>query len=41
MRTLMLEWTEEFVVGTKTAEEVTFSMEARMRRMLQEAGVVR
>ena len=40
-RTLQLDWQEEFFIGTKTAEEVTFSMEARMRRTLQEAGVIR
>jgi hypothetical protein len=41
MRTLSVEWQEEFFLSTKTAEEVTFSMEARMRRTLQEAGVIR
>jgi hypothetical protein len=41
VRTLQLEWTEEYFIGTKTAEEVTFSIEARMRRTLQEAGVIR
>lgn len=41
MRTLEIEWSEEFDLATKTAEEVTFSMESRMRRALQEAGVVR
>jgi len=41
VRTLQIEWMEEYFVGTKTAEEVTFSMEARMRRTLQEAGVIR
>jgi hypothetical protein len=41
MRTLQLEWTEDFYLGSKTAEEVTFSIEARMRRVLQEAGVVK
>jgi hypothetical protein len=40
-RTLQIEWHEEFYLGTKTAEEITFSMEARMRRILQEAGVIR
>lgn len=40
-RTLQIEWHEEFYLGARTAEEVTFSMEARMRRILQEAGVVR
>jgi hypothetical protein len=40
-RTLQLEWHEEFYLGAKTAEEVTFSMEARMRRILQEAGIIR
>ncbi len=40
-RTLQIEWQEEFYLGTKTAEEITFSMEARMRRILQEAGVIR
>lgn len=40
-RTLQLEWYEEYYLGTKTPEEVTFSMEARMRRILQEAGVIR
>jgi hypothetical protein len=41
VRTLQVEWQEEFYLGTKTAEEVTFSMEARMRRTLQEAGIVK
>jgi hypothetical protein len=41
VRTLQIEWTEEYFIGTKTAEEVTFSIEARMRRTLQEAGVVK
>jgi len=41
VRTLQIEWLEEYYIGTKTAEEVTFSIEARMRRTLQEAGVVR
>jgi hypothetical protein len=41
VRTLQIEWMEEFFVGTKTAEEVTFSIEARMRRTLQDAGVVK
>jgi hypothetical protein len=41
VRTLQIDWQEEFFIGTKTAEEVTFSMEARMRRMLQEAGVIK
>jgi hypothetical protein len=40
-RTLQIEWAEDFYLGAKTAEEVTFSMEARMRRTLQEAGVIR
>jgi hypothetical protein len=40
-RTLQIDWAEEYFIGTKTAEEVTFSMEARMRRTLQEAGVIR
>lgn len=41
MKTLQLEWMEEFDLSTTTAETVTFSMESRMRRMLQEAGVIR
>jgi hypothetical protein len=41
VRTLQIEWVEEFFLETKTAEEVTFSIEARMRRTLQEAGVVK
>ena len=41
VRTLQIEWMEEYLIGTKTAEEVTFSMEARMRRTLQEAGVIK
>ena len=41
MRTLQIEWQEEFDLATKTAEEVTFSIESRMRRTLQEAGVIR
>ena len=41
LRTLQIEWQEEFDLATKTAEEVTFSIEARMRRTLQEAGVIR
>ncbi len=41
MRTLQIEWQEEFDLATKTAEEVTFSMESRMRRTLQEAGIIR
>jgi len=41
MRTLSLEWSEDFDLTKKTAEEVTFSIEARMRRTLQEAGIVR
>jgi len=40
-RTLQIEWQEEFFLATKTAEEVTFSLESRMRRTLQEAGVIR
>jgi hypothetical protein len=40
-RTLQIEWSEEFYLATKTAEEVTFALESRMRRVLQEAGVVR
>jgi hypothetical protein len=40
-RTLQIEWHEEFYLGMKTAEEVTFSIEARMRRILQEAGVIK
>lgn len=40
-RSLQIEWQEEFYLGMKTAEEITFSMEARMRRTLQEAGVIR
>ncbi len=41
MRTLQIEWQEEFDMAIKTAEEVTFSIESRMRRTLQEAGVIR
>ncbi len=40
-RTLQIEWREEFYLETKTAEEVTFSMEARMGRILREAGVIK
>ena len=41
MRTLEITWQEEFDLATKTAEEVTFSLESRMRRTLQQAGLVR
>ena len=41
VKTLQIEWQEEFDLATKTAEEVTFSIESRMRRTLQEAGVIR
>ena len=41
MRTLVVEWSEDFDLATRTAEEVTFSLEARMRRVLQEAGLIR
>lgn len=41
VRTLSIEWAEEYFMGTKTAEEVTFSMEARMRRILLEAGIIK
>lgn len=41
MRTLQIEWIEEFRLAEKTAEEVTFSIESRMRRTLQEAGVIK
>jgi hypothetical protein len=34
-------WCEEFYLDKKTAEQVTFQIEARMKRILQEAGVVR
>jgi hypothetical protein len=34
-------WYEEFYLDKKTAEQVTFQIEARMKRILQEAGVVR
>lgn len=40
-KTLAVEWQEEFYLGTKTPEEVTFSMEARMKQILQEAGILR
>jgi hypothetical protein len=41
VRTLQIEWAEEYYIGTRTAEEVTFSIEARMRRTLLEAGVIK
>lgn len=41
MREIRIEWAEDFFLGEKTAEEVTFSMESRMKRTLQEAGLVR
>lgn len=41
LRVLSLEWTEDFELSKKTAEEVTFSIEARMRRVLHEAGLIR
>jgi hypothetical protein len=41
MRELRIEWEENFWLGEKTAEGVTFAMEARMKRTLQEAGVIR
>ncbi|HUI00370.1 MAG TPA: hypothetical protein VLX56_01930 [Nitrososphaerales archaeon] len=41
MRELHIEWEESFWLGEKTAEEVTFSMESRMKRTLQAAGLVR
>lgn len=41
VRTLVLEWSEDFDLSTRTAEEVTLSLESRMRRVLQEAGLVR
>ena len=41
MRELRIEWEESFWLGEKTAEEVTFSMESRMRRTLQDAGLIR
>ena len=40
-RELRLEWEEWYWLGEKTAEEVTFSMESRMKRTLQAAGLVR
>jgi len=40
-RLVEVAWYEEFYLDKKTAEQVTFQIEARMRRMLQEAGVVR
>jgi hypothetical protein len=39
-RTLTVEWSEEFFIGETTAEKVTFAIESRMKRTLQEAGVV-
>ncbi len=41
MRTLQIEWSEEFDLSKKTAEEVTFSLESRMKRTLYEAGVIK
>lgn len=41
MRTLEIEWAEEFDLSKKTAEEVTFSLESRMRRTLHEAGIIK
>jgi hypothetical protein len=40
-RLVEVAWYEEFYLDKKTAEQVTFQIEARMRRMLQDAGVVR
>lgn len=40
-RILQIEWSEDYFLEARTAEEVTFSMEARMRRVLQEAGVIK
>jgi len=40
-RMVEVAWYEEFYLDKKTAEQVTFSIESRMKRILQEAGVVR
>ena len=39
-RLVEIAWYEEFYLDKKTAEQVTFQIEARMKRVLQDAGVV-
>jgi hypothetical protein len=40
IRTLSIEWAEEYNLSETTAEKVTFSLESRMKRTLQDAGLI-
>lgn len=40
-RVLTIEWSEEFYLDEMTVEEATFNLESKMKRALQDAGIVR
>jgi hypothetical protein len=35
-----ISWYQEYFLDDATAEQITFSMESRMKQILQEAGIV-